>query len=103
MRLPPTHPGEVFADLLEYTDYSQAEAARVMGLLPMYLNHIIKGRKPVSPATAVRFEKFTGMSAEFWLQMQTNYDLWHALRKIDVKDVPAAKKYAMTKAERSAK
>ena len=44
------------------------------------LNEIIKGRRGVTPDTALRLAKVLGMSAEFWLGLQLDWDLWNAMR-----------------------
>ncbi len=47
------------------------------------LNEIIRGRRGVTPDTALRLAQVTGMSADFWLGLQSDWDLWHALRTKD--------------------
>jgi len=47
---------------------------------PVLLNEIIRGRRGVTPDTALRLAQVTGMSADFWLGLQQDWDLWHALR-----------------------
>ncbi len=43
------------------------------------LNEIIRGKRSVTPDTALRLARVTGMSADFWLGLQQDWDLWHAL------------------------
>ena len=43
------------------------------------LNEIVRGRRGVTPDTALRLARVTGMSADFWLGLQQDWDLWHAL------------------------
>lgn len=88
MRRAPTHPGEVlFAEFLEPAGVSQAEAARRMGISLNRLNEIVVGKRAVTPETAVLLSALTGTSAEFWARLQTDYDLWHALRETDAAHV----------------
>ena len=81
-RRPPSHPGEMFEE--EYrkpAGVSQAEAARRMGMSTNRLNEIVKGKRSVTADTALLFAAITGSSEEFWIALQANYDLWHALQK----------------------
>ncbi len=57
------------------------------------LNEIIRGKRGVTPDTALRLERVLGMPAEFWLELQLDLDLWHALRGQDV--VPIARLQAL--------
>lgn len=99
----PTHPGAVFLeDFLEYTNYNISTAAHAMGMSINRLSEIVLGKRAVTPATALVFEKFSGVPADFWLRMQLQYDLWHVLKYVDVTKIPTAKKYDTTKAERAA-
>ena len=45
------------------------------------LNDIVRGRRGISADTALRLARYLGTSAEFWMGLQANHDLWHALRK----------------------
>ena len=44
------------------------------------LNEIVRGKRGVTPDTALRFARVLGMSADFWLGLQQDWDLWHAMR-----------------------
>jgi addiction module HigA family antidote len=78
---PPTHPGEMLLkEFLEPTGVNQVEAAARMGVPFQRLNAIVRGRRSVSADTAILLAALTGMDAEFWLSLQTKWDLWHALR-----------------------
>ena len=78
---PPTHPGEMLLkEFLEPAGVTQAEAAKRIGVPFQRLNAIVRGRRAVSADTAIRFEALTSMEAAFWLRLQSDWDLWHALR-----------------------
>jgi addiction module HigA family antidote len=47
------------------------------------LNKVINGKRAVTPDTALRLARVLGMSADFWLGLQQDWDLWHALRSKD--------------------
>src|SRR5204863_3460960 len=90
MRRSPTHPGEVFR--VEYREaqeppVSQAEAARRLGWSANRMNEFEVGKRGVTPENAVMLAALTGTSPDFWMQLQANYDLWHAMKKIGVPQV----------------
>jgi addiction module HigA family antidote len=87
----PIHPGAVLEDVLDDIDLPKSEIARLLGLSRQHLYDILRGRQPLSPATARRIGKAFGGSTGSWLRMQATYDAWHADREIDVSDVPTIK------------
>ena len=58
---------------------TQVELAQRLGVSYPRLNEIIKGRRSVTPDSALRLAQVLGMSAGFWLGLQQDWDLWHAL------------------------
>ncbi|MBV8047553.1 MAG: HigA family addiction module antidote protein [Paludibacterium sp.] len=72
----PAHPGEVLQNWLE--GVSVTEAARKLGITRTALSRILHGHAGISPDMALRLAEALGTSAESWLQMQMNYDLWQA-------------------------
>jgi len=75
----PTHPGEVLLEeFLKPLELSQVEAARRMGIPLNRLNEIIHGRRNVSAETAVLLSRLLNTSPEFWLHLQTAWDLHRA-------------------------
>lgn len=78
---PPTHPGEMLLEeFLTPLSISQSAFAVRLGVSFPRLNEIIRGKRSVTPDTALRLARVTGMSADFWLGLQQDWDLWHALR-----------------------
>ncbi len=78
---PPTHPGEVLLEeFLKPLEISQVEFAHRLGVSFPRLNGVVRGRRGVTPDTALRLERVTGMNAAFWLGLQQDWDLWHAQR-----------------------
>ena len=78
---PPTHPGEMLLEeFLKPLGITQSAFAIRLGVSFPRLNEIIRGRRAVTPNTALRLARVTGMSADFWLGLQQDWDLWHALR-----------------------
>jgi addiction module HigA family antidote len=74
----PPHPGEVLKDGVIGADLSVTELAARLGVGRVTLSRVLNGRAAVSAEMAVRLAKALGGSAESWLHMQANYDLWQA-------------------------
>jgi addiction module HigA family antidote len=86
--LPPTHPGEMLLEeFLKPLGISQSAFAIRLGVSFPRLNEIVRGRRSVTPDTALRLAQVTGMSADFWLGLQLDWDLWHALRSKDAERI----------------
>jgi addiction module HigA family antidote len=86
--VPPVHPGEMlFEEFLKPLELSQSEFAIRLGVSFPRLNEIVRGKRAVTPDTALRLAQVTGMSADFWLGLQSDWDLWHALRSEDAKQI----------------
>ena len=78
---PPTHPGEMLKEeFLVPLGVSQVAFAARIGIPRTRLADIVRGAQGVTPDTALRLERVLGMSAEFWLGLQQDWDLWHAMR-----------------------
>ena len=78
---PPTHPGEMLLEeFLRPLGVSQSALAIRLRVSFPRLNEIIRGRRSVTPDTALRLARVVGMSADFWLGLQQDWDLWHAMR-----------------------
>ena len=89
---PPTHPGEMLLEeFLKPLGITQTEFALQLGVSFPRLYEVINGRRSVTPDTALRLARVTGMSAEFWLGLQQDWDLWHALRSAEAKKIARLK------------
>jgi addiction module HigA family antidote len=85
----PTHPGALLReDVIPATGRTKAEIARLLGISRQHLYDILRERKPVSPAVAVRLGKLFGDGAGARVRMQAAYDTWHAEREEDVSKIP---------------
>ena len=62
---------------------TQSELAIRLGISFPRLNEIVRGKRGVTSDTALRLERVLGMSADFWLGLQLDRDLWHAMRGQD--------------------
>lgn len=76
---PPTHPGEMLLEeFLVPLEISQSAMAIRLGISFARLNEIVRGKRSVTTDTALRLERVLNMPADFWLGLQTDWDLWHA-------------------------
>ena len=91
--LPLIHPGEFLAEILGELGLSQAAFARAIGVSAMRVSHVVKGTRPVTAELALLIGKALGQSPEYWLNLQSAYDLWHAERalKKELAKIPTAK------------
>jgi addiction module HigA family antidote len=70
---------------------SQSAFATQLGVSFPRLNEVINARRRVTPDTALRLAQVTGMSADFWLGLQQDWDLWHALRSSQAAEISRLK------------
>ena len=81
MAAPAIHPGEHLGEELKELDMSAAELARRLGVPTNRVTEILNGRRAITGYTALRLAHFFGTSAEFWLNLQSLYDLRIAQKK----------------------
>ena len=75
-RLPPVHPGEILRDeFLTPMGISVYRLAQAIKVSRPRLNDIVLGRRSVTTDTALRLGRYFGMTPEFWINLQTRYDL----------------------------
>lgn len=76
---PPTHPGEMLLqEFVKPLGITQSTLALRLGVSFPRLNELIRGKRSLTPDTALRLARVVGMSPEFWLGLQLDWDLWHA-------------------------
>lgn len=89
---PPTHPGEMLLnEILKPLGITQSAFAHRLGVSFPRLNEMINRKRSVTPDTALRLARVTGMGADFWLGLQQDWDLWHALRSDEAKRISRLK------------
>lgn len=76
------HPGAALKEELEVRGLSPAAAALKLRMPAQRLQEIVRGERAITPDTALRLARFLGNSAEFWMNMQTGYDLGLARRTL---------------------
>lgn len=75
-KIPPIHPGEVLMeDFINGFDITQNRLAVAIGVPPRRINEIVHGKRGISADTALRLAKYFGTSAEFWINLQSHYEL----------------------------
>lgn len=72
----PIHPGEILMeDFIEGFGITQNKLAVSIGVPPRRINEIVHGKRGITADTAIRLAKFFGTSEEFWMNLQSNYEL----------------------------
>ena len=94
MAIAAIHPGEHLAEELEALDLSAAELARKMNVPTNRVTQILNGTRSITGDTALRLAHFFGTSAQFWLNLQSLYDLRLAEEKAgkSIKALPKLKR-----------
>jgi addiction module HigA family antidote len=83
-KLPPIHPGEILhEEFLLPLNLSQYRLAKDIGVPPRRINEIVKGKRAITPDTALRLSRYFGLSERFWLNLQTRYDLETAKDRLE--------------------
>jgi addiction module HigA family antidote len=71
----PIHPGEILGDELEETGLTAKKLADVIEVPPNCLYQLLAGKRSITADTALRLGRYFGMSADFWMNLQTAYEL----------------------------
>lgn len=79
----PMHPGTVLNEIyMKEMDLNQSQLAEKCGCSPRKINEIVNGKRSISPEFAIILEKVLGTTAEMWVRIQAEYDLWLARNKV---------------------
>jgi addiction module HigA family antidote len=81
----PAHPGRILKNLyLSPLGISNTKLAETLGVSRKAISHIVNEHKTITPDMALRLSRaFPNTSAEFWLNLQKNYDLWQASQNLE--------------------
>ena len=74
-KLAPVHPGEILKDEFEVIGKSANAVALALRIPASRLTEILNGKRGISADTALRLARFFGTSAQFWMNLQMNYEL----------------------------
>ncbi len=69
------HPGEVLREELEARNIQKSSFAMDIKIYPSHFSYILRGKRNINASTAIKLEKALGISAEFWIRLQGEYDL----------------------------
>jgi addiction module HigA family antidote len=101
-KLHPPHPGEILnEEFLKSMRISQYKLAKDISVPARRINEIIHGKRAISADTALRLSRYFGNSAEFWMNLQTHYDLEIASAKLKNRLNLEVKTYQITKKTRA--
>jgi addiction module HigA family antidote len=79
----PMHPGQVLSEVyMSEMGLNQSQLAKLCQCSPRKINEIVNGKRGVSPSFAIVLEQVLKTSAEMWVRMQADYDLWQARQKV---------------------
>ena len=82
----PVHPGEILReDVFPALGISKPALAEALGVSRQTLHQIMTCRRAVTPEMAVRLEAVVGSTAETWIALQAEHDLWEARKRVDVR------------------
>jgi len=80
----PIHPGEILLEeFLRPMEISQYRLAKDISVPQRRISEIVQGKRAITADTALRFGKYFGMEAQFWLNLQSRYDLQKAKEDLD--------------------
>ena len=82
--LPAIHPGEFLRESLDELAITQSTFAQAIGVSAMRVSHVLKGDRPVTAELALRLGRALGQTPQYWLNLQTTYDL--KMAQIEMKD-----------------
>ncbi len=78
----PMHPGVVLNEIyMHEMGLNQSQFAEKCGCSPRKINEIVNGKRAISPDFALVLEKVLGTTAEMWVRIQAEYDLWIARKR----------------------
>ena len=82
-KMPPIHPGEILKEeFLDEMNISQYRLAKDIHVPPRRINEIVHGKRSITADTALRLGRYFSMSPQFWINLQTHYDLEVELEKM---------------------
>ena len=88
----PPHPGEIIREVcVGPLGLTVTEAAKALGVTRKTFSALLNGRSGISPEMALRLSKVFGRSAEGWLRLQLQYDLWQTQQRVNLKNLKRVK------------
>lgn len=82
--LAPVHPGKILREeYIQERGLTITAVAKGLGIARANLSAVVNERAGISPELAVKLSEAFGNTAQFWVNLQKNYELWHAEQKVD--------------------
>lgn len=81
----PVHPGVILKEIIEELGISQAKLAHDIEVSAMRVSHIVNGTRPITGDIALRLGRYLGQSPQFWMNLQSNFDMQSAQERIGKK------------------
>lgn len=79
----PLHPGQVLSEVyMSEMGLNQSQLAANCGCSPRKINEIVNGKRAISPEFAIQLKKVLETTAEMWVRIQAEYDLWQARKNV---------------------
>lgn len=86
--LQPPHPGEILKEMfITERKLTITKVAKGLKITRSNLSSVINGHLKISPELAVKLSEAFGNSAQFWVNLQNNYELWYAEKKVNRADI----------------
>lgn len=83
----PIHPGVHLKDYMNGAEVTQYRVAKEIHVPAIRISEIVNGKRAISADTAIRLGRFFGTSAQYWMNLQSRYDLDVAIREKDYSDI----------------
>ena len=82
--LAPVHPGEILREeFITERGLTITEVAEGLGITRQALSAVVNEKASITPELAVKLSEAFGNTAQFWINLQKNYEMWHAEKKVD--------------------
>lgn len=82
--LPPVHPGEILREVfIKERNLTITEVAKCLQMARGNLSAVVNEHTDINPELAVKLSEAFGNTAQFWINLQKNYELWHAEKKVN--------------------
>ena len=82
--LAPVHPGEILREeYITERGLTITEVAEGLGITRQALSAVVNEKASITPELAVKLSEAFGNTAQFWINLQKNYEIWHAEKKVD--------------------
>lgn len=87
-KIPPVHPGQILKEMyIDPLGVSITDLADNLGVARKTVSQLVNGRMGISAEMALRLGKAFNTTPELWLNMQRNFDLWHAGSRIKISHI----------------